>query len=115
MIKKQSKSLVVDASVARAVGDPPNNPCSQSCKDCLVQIRNSKHNICMTPEIQKEWNEHASSYSVKWLANMIAKKQWKYVSISPDSSRRNKIETIILSCYSHLVEEAIFKLKKEIL
>jgi hypothetical protein len=43
MIKKQSKSLVVDASVARAAGDPPNNPCSEICRDCLVQIRDSKH------------------------------------------------------------------------
>ena len=112
MIKKQSKSLVVDASVARAAGDPPNNPCSEICRDCLVQIRDSKHNICMTPEIQKEWDDHASRFSRKWQANMIAKKQFSYQSLSADSSLRKIIEESVLIFYTDLSDEAIFNNQK---
>ena len=114
MIKKQSKSLVVDASVARAAGDPPNNPCSEICRDCLVQIRDSKYNICMTPEIQKEWDDHASRFSRKWQANMIAKKQFSYQSLSADSSLRKIIEESVLIFYTDLSDEAIFNIKNSI-
>ena len=114
MIKKQSKSLVVDASVARAAGDPPNNPRSEICRDCLVQIRDSKHNICMTPEIQKEWDDHASRFSRKWQANMIAKKQWLYQDLSANGSLRKIIEESVLIFYDDLEDVAIFNIKNAI-
>ena len=114
MIRKQSKSLVVDASVARAAGDPPNNPCSEICRDCLVQIRDSKHNICMTPEIQREWDDHASRFSRRWQANMIARKQWLYQDLSTDDSLRKIIEHSVSKFYTDLADEAIFNIKNKI-
>lgn len=114
MIRKQSKSLVVDASVARAAGDPPNNPRSEICRDCLVQIKDSKHNICMTPEILREWDDHASRFSRRWQASMIAKKQWLYQDLSADSSLRKIIEKSVLNFYTDLADEAIFNIKNSI-
>jgi hypothetical protein len=114
MVKKDSKRFVIDASVAKTAGYTSSNHSSSQCRKCLLAIQSLGFVLFMTDEIKAEWDKHASSFSIKWRREMIAKKQWKYLSISPDSSRRNKIETIILSCYPHLVEEAIFNLKKEI-
>jgi hypothetical protein len=71
---KRSKLLVVDASVAHSAGET-ENPMSSCCRNALVSIRDICHRVVMTAAIREEWRNHASGFSIRWLAGMYAKKK----------------------------------------
>ena len=68
----------------------------------------------MTPEIQREWDDHASRFSRRWQRDMIAKKQFSYKALSADNSLRKIIEYSVLTFYTDLADEAIFNIKNKI-
>jgi hypothetical protein len=73
---KQSKRLVIDASVARAFGGPQAiHPTSMHCRDFLNNVLNICHRIVMTPEISNEWNKHQSRYALRWRVSMFSKRK----------------------------------------
>lgn len=74
MKAKQSRLLVVDASVARSAGET-EHPVSSCCRETLLSIREICHRLIMTEAIQVEWHRHASNFTRKWLASMYAKKK----------------------------------------
>ncbi len=71
---KQSKLLVVDASVAHSAGET-RHPVSSCCRDALISIRDICHRLVITETIQEEWRRHMSGFARKWLVSMYAKKK----------------------------------------
>ncbi len=74
MKNKQSKRLVIDASIAQAAGTT-EHPTSKLSRECLSAVLQICHKIVMTPAIFQEWNKHQSLFAKKWLRCMIAKKK----------------------------------------
>jgi hypothetical protein len=76
MKAKQSKRLVIDASVARACGGPQATyPSSVHCRDFLESVLSLCHQVVMTPDIRDEWNRHQSRFAREWLSRMIGKRK----------------------------------------
>lgn len=71
---KQSRLLVVDASVAHSAGEA-EHPMSSCCRDALLAILNICHRLVMTEAIQEEWHRHARAFARKWLVSMYARKK----------------------------------------
>ncbi len=74
MKNKQSKRLVIDASIAQAAGTT-EHPSSKLSRECLSAVLHICHKVVVTPAISEEWNKHQSLFAKKWLRNMIAKKK----------------------------------------
>ncbi len=74
MKAKQSKLLVVDASVARSAGET-EHPVSACCRESLLAILSICHRVVLTEAIRQEWHRHASKFTRKWLVSMYAKKK----------------------------------------
>lgn len=76
------KALVVDASVARAAGEPSTVRTSPApeCTAALGAMRESSCMVAVSDRLKTEWDRHASGYAKKWLGNMIATKRVKRVA-----------------------------------
>lgn len=75
MSRKIQTLVVVDASVARAAGETIH-PTSKSCRDFMIEFRNTKNKIVMSNKIFEEWKKHQSRFALQWRANLIASKRW---------------------------------------
>lgn len=76
MSKKNSKVLVIDASVARSAGPPgATHPTSSNCRNFLQNVLLICHRVAMTKEIREEWDKHESRFASEWLRRMIAKRK----------------------------------------
>lgn len=80
-MSKMSRRIVVDASVAQSAGNS-THPTSRMCREFLLNMLTICHKVVLTQEIKVEWKNHASSFSVTWLAAMRAK--GKIVTVYPD-------------------------------
>jgi hypothetical protein len=74
-----SKSLIIDASIARAAGrEKPADIIPKettvltpiNCREILDAVRKLGFRIMMTPEIEQEWNKHQGSFATGWRAAM---------------------------------------------
>ena len=94
MRSRDSKRLVVNASVARAAGgEEATVSVSISCTEFLETFRDEcPHHIVMTPELSDEWDEHQSKFAATWLRSMIARKRWDYVEPPVNQALRDEIE-----------------------
>ena len=94
MRSRDSKRLVVNASVARAAGgEEATVSVSINCTEFLETFRDEcSHHIVMTSEISEEWNTHQSNFAARWLKSMIARKRFDYVKPSVNKALRDKIE-----------------------
>jgi hypothetical protein len=77
MSRRNSKLLVIDASIAKGSGDRRYNPIGSSPGDlsrkCLVAVREEKHIAVFSCLLRREWRNHASLYSTEWLKAMERK------------------------------------------
>jgi hypothetical protein len=71
---KNSRLLVVDASVAHSAGET-EHPMSRSCREVLVSIRDICHRMVLTQAIQEEWSRHESNFARRWRVSMYARKK----------------------------------------
>ena len=96
MSKKDSKVLVIDASIARSAGPPHSiHPTSSNCRNFLENVLLICHQIAMTPEIREEWNNHQSRFAREWRARMVAKKKlYLLTDILPDKELWKGLENI---------------------
>jgi len=85
---KMSRRIVVDASVARSAGTT-ENPTSQQCRQFLEAMLRVCHKVVMTDDIEKEWRNHSSGYSISWLATMQRRR--KLVRVAPSDERSRAI------------------------
>jgi hypothetical protein len=72
-VRKHSKRIVVDASVARSAGQS-QHPTSSACRDVLDSMLSICHRVVFTQAILDEWAAHQSRYAVQWLAAMKSKR-----------------------------------------
>ena len=94
MRSRDSKRLVVNASVARAAGgEEATASVSISCTEFLETFRDEcVHHVVMTPELSEEWDENQSKFAVTWLRSMIARKRFDYVELPVNQALRDEIE-----------------------
>lgn len=80
---KQSKRLVIDASVGRAAGGPgATAPLSVCCRDFLQAVLELCHRAVMPKALLDEWKAHRSMFASTWLKAMFARKKVLLESIS---------------------------------
>lgn len=92
-MSKMSRQIVVDASVARSAGDGVH-PTSRMSREFLLDMMTICHRVVVSPDITAEWRNHASRFTVGWLAAMRSK--GKVVKVIPDLEF--DIRARILSC-----------------
>ena len=94
MRSRDSKRLVVNASVARAAGgEEATVSVSISCTEFLETFRDEcSHHVAMTPELSEEWEENQSKFAATWLRSMIARKRFDYVEPPVNQALRDEIE-----------------------
>ena len=94
MRSRDSKRLVVNASVARAAGgEEATVSVSISCTEFLETFRDEcPHHVVMTPELSDEWEENQSKFAATWLRSMIARKRFDYVEPPVNQALRDEIE-----------------------
>jgi hypothetical protein len=81
MVKKDSKLLVIDASVGRAAGgENATAPTSVNCREFLKSVLFICHRVVMTPDIKEEWKTHQSHFSREWRCQMVSNKKWEFIS-----------------------------------
>ena len=99
MRSRDSKRLVVNASVARAAGgEEATVSVSMSCTEFLETCRDEcSHHVVMTPELSDEWDEHQSKFAATWLRSMIARKRFDYVEPPVNQTLRDEIEGTAIS------------------
>jgi hypothetical protein len=94
MKAKRSKRLVIDASIARACGQPGAiHPTSAHCRNFLENVLSICHCVVMTPEIRAEWRKHNSRFAKTWMTQMVARRKLTAVQILPDQDLREQLET----------------------
>lgn len=96
-MSRMSRRIVVDASVAKSAGDG-THPTSRMCRKFLLDMMTICHKIVITREISVEWRNHASVFSVRWLAAMRAKR--KVVVVTPGSGCTYEIRIQDLSGFT---------------
>lgn len=99
MRSRDSKRLVVNASVARAAGgEEATVSVSISCTEFLETFRDEcSHHVLMTPELSEEWEENQSKFAATWLKSMIARKRFHYIEPPVNQALRDEIEGTVTS------------------
>ena len=94
MRSRDSKRLVVNASVARAAsGEEAAASVSINCTEFLETFRDEcPHHVVMTPELSEEWEENQSKFAATWLRLMIARKRFDYIEPPVNQALRHEIE-----------------------
>jgi hypothetical protein len=88
---RASKRLVIDASVAKSAGGlGASHRVSISCRDFLMAVLEICHHVVMTPQLATEWRKHASRYSRRWRAAMVARKKVDKPVVSSNTGLLNK-------------------------
>ena len=97
MAKKPSRLLVIDASIARAAGDPSSHPTSLRCRDFLLAVLEVCHRVVMTAPIQEEWNKHQSRFARRWRLSMMARRKVEIVEIQVSASLERRFPKVVAS------------------
>ena len=112
MGKTKSKVLVIDASIAQAVGSSER---TKPLRDFLMGVYNICHQAVTTPEIRIEWKNHHSDVFQLWRKSMYSKKKIKdeehvpedsplrqYIGLIKDQEQKKEMEKDL-----HLIEAAL--------
>lgn len=87
MAKKAGRSLVINASIARASGLPgASHPVAKACRDFLRGVLLICHRVVITPAIAREWKDHSSHFARTWRVSMEARKKVVRPDVSKDTS-----------------------------
>lgn len=85
--------IVIDADIAHAAGgEDAAHLTSQRCRDTLKTVRVAGHNLTMTPEIIREWNDHQSGFARLWRVQMESEDRICSPNVVTDIALLNKIE-----------------------
>ncbi|OHB68183.1 MAG: hypothetical protein A2Y77_13585 [Planctomycetes bacterium RBG_13_62_9] len=93
MKAKDSRLLVVDASVARSAGET-EHPVSSACRDALERILKVCHRVIMTEAIRLEWNKHQSRFTRIWYRSMVARRKIRRAVGTPINPAPEAIEAL---------------------
>jgi ABC-type iron transport system FetAB ATPase subunit len=114
MSTKNSKRLVIDASVLTASGDENATfPTSKHCHQFLQNVLEICHRVVLTRALETEWNNHKSRFGQAWRGNMEKRGKLVRVKSLEDSELRAKIymADILLE---NLTEKQRLAVKKDI-
>jgi hypothetical protein len=101
---KNSKRIVVDASVARSAGGKESNDStSMHCREMLQAIRTICHQVVMTEAIAGEWKKHQSRFTMTWRTQMAARKKLLYSKVEESETLRAKITSGIAATAREVV------------
>ena len=94
MRSRDSKRLVVNASVAGAAGgEEATASVSINCTEFLETFRDEcPYHVVMTPELSEEWETNQSKFAATWLRSMIARKRFDYEDPPVNQALRDEIE-----------------------
>ena len=74
-MKFDADTVVIDADIARSVGES-EHPFSSNSRKLLNTIKDdSTLKIAFCPKLKHEWDKHQSNFSLRWRASMVAKKR----------------------------------------
>jgi hypothetical protein len=71
---KMSRRLVIDASVLSCASEK-QHPISSACRVFLQEVLSICHKAVLTQDIDREWKDHYSHYSLLWAAAMRGKRK----------------------------------------
>lgn len=92
MLKRKSKRIVIDTSIARSAGGPEAKaPESVYCRKFLQSVIDICHKVVLTDDIKAEWRKHESNFTRKWLVNMFSKKKVIMLGNIHNEELRDKI------------------------
>ncbi|MGG4470004.1 hypothetical protein ABER68_18345 [Paenibacillus alvei] len=114
MINNDSKTLIIDACVARSASEN-QKPVSTNCRELLSEVLKSNHKLGFTNELSQEWKKHNSKFSALVLATLIRRNRVLNIEGNEDSFNfRTKVAEIkdkaripAISKDLHLVEAAL--------
>jgi hypothetical protein len=114
MKARRSKTIVVDADVARSAGIT-EHPRSKACRGVLDAMLKYCHKLAWTSDIAEEWKRHQSSYAIQWRAAMTARKKIRKLENVQDDDLRNQMSESAMTIDEinailkdiHLIEAAL--------
>jgi hypothetical protein len=93
MLKRKSKRIVIDNSIARSAGGPEAKaPESIYCRDFLIAVMNICHKVVLTDDVKGEWRKHRSNFTRSWLVKMVSKKKAIIAGNVQNQELRDKIK-----------------------
>jgi predicted nucleic acid-binding protein len=112
-VTKNSKRLVIDASIAMAAGRTMH-PTSSACRAFLEEVRKICHRTVLTPALAKEWKKHQSGFAAEWIIEMRSRRKVVDVALPENQmvrdqqavKARGKISKAVAKDL-HLVEAAL--------
>lgn len=90
MTRHESNKMVVDADVALSAGTS-DNQMSIDSREFLEALRDSGHQIVWSPDIKREWDKHARTFSLDWFTTMINNDQIHFLGDVQNEDLRNTI------------------------
>jgi len=116
MSQGSSRTIIIDASIARSSGgEDATYPLSRDCRDFLKAILTICHHAAMSPDLTEEWKNHESNWARRWRTAMVARKKLLRIQPALDTTLRSKLvalaatdreaEAMLKDC--HLLEAAL--------
>lgn len=102
--------VVIDANILRAASnDHPSRRDEAAlgvcCRRCLESIRENNVKIRVCPILLREYSDHASRFSQKWLTAMLSSNRVNTVSEQDLRTRLNSVRAEISAHYASSVEQ----------
>jgi cytochrome c553 len=109
-MKKNTCSIVVDASIARAAGTT-DAPTSSNCRDFLFGLRDATQCHCVfSPELRDEWKKHASVLSAKWQNSMLSRRRVTHLP----AAKNDQLQAHLNKCAGTISGQADIALKLKV-
>jgi len=104
---RQSRRLVIDASVAQSAGGP-GAVVSESarCREFLIAVLRVCHRVIFTASVREEWDRHQSLFARRWRVSMNARRKVA-ILIAPENANLRK--RIAASAAGQREQQALMK------
>jgi hypothetical protein len=78
-----SRRIVIDACVGASAGQS-EDPTARCCREFLEEVLSICHRMVLTPDLVREWDEHASGFALRWRALMESRDKVVRIGDLPD-------------------------------
>lgn len=111
---KNSKLLVIDASVLKASGDEnATYPTSKHCHQFLQNVLEICHRAVLTRDLETEWNNHKSRFGQAWRGKMERRGKLVCIKSLEDADLRTKIYMTDIFLANYMAEILAEKLTEK--
>jgi hypothetical protein len=102
-----SRRLVIDASVGAAAGRT-DFPTSRRSRAFLAEVLKISHQVVMTRELAREWDDHETRFSARWRVDMRSRRKViDLENVENEEVRRQVRSSPAVLKDLHLVEAAL--------